>query len=124
MNQNPYQAPLANSSESTDRTDFRHVVDFRHLLVKWEKYRLFYNAALIATTILSVFVTPADSIGNELISIVLAGAMFANVMFMLGPSVDGYLQVAGLRHNAVGLFIFGCGTLFAVVMAALTVGGL
>lgn len=124
MNQNPYQAPIADPSKAAEETDFRHVVDFRSLLIKWEKYRLVYNAALIATTILGVFVSPADSIGIELFPIVLFGAFFANLMFMLGPSFDGYLQVAGLRHNAVGLFIFGCGTLFAVVMAAATVGAL
>ena len=124
MNQNPYQAPIADASKAPEATDSRPVVDFRQLLIKWEKYRLVYNAALIATTILSVFVSPSGSIGIELFAVVLFGAFFANLMFMLGPSFDGYLHVAGLGHDFVGLFIFGCGTLFAVVMAALTVAGM
>ena len=124
MNQNPYQAPIGGSPEPVESTDLSRIVDFRKLLVKWEKYRLVYNAALIATTLLSVSVSPAGSIGVELFPVVIFGAIFANVMFMLGPSVDGYLQVGGIRHSAVGLFIFGCGTLFAVLMAALTVSGM
>ena len=124
MKQNPYQAPIKNSPDATKGDDFSRVVDFRQLLIKWEKYRLVYNAALIATTLLGVFFSSEDSIGLGLFPVVIFGAIFANVMFMLGPSVDGYLQVAGLRHSGFGLFIFGCGTLFAVLMAASVVNGM
>ena len=89
--------------------------------MKWEKYRLIYNVALVATTILGMMAFAVNPFHVELWVIIFIGACFANLLFMLGPSIDGYLQVAGLRNPLCGLFIFGCGTLLAVILAALTV---
>lgn len=118
LNQNPYQTPIGSSPETTD---FSRIVDFRPLLIRWEKYRLVYNAALIATTLLSLSVSLSKAVRPELWFVIFIGAIIANLLFMLGPSLDGYLQVAGLRHRGFGLFIFGCGTLLAVCLAAMTV---
>jgi hypothetical protein len=99
-------------------------VDFRSLLVKWEKYRLVYNSALIVTTVFTGLAFGVSPWMLDFWLVAIFGALFANLMFMLGPSLDGYLQVAGFRHRLIGLFIFGCGTVIAVLLAALTVASL
>ena len=121
MNQNPYQAPIGTKPEVKNSINPSGAVEFRSLVLKWEKYRLIYNVALVATTILGMMAFAVNPLQVELWVVVFFGACFANLMFMLGPSIDGYLQVAGLRHPSCGLFIFGCGTLLAVSLAALTV---
>jgi len=89
--------------------------------MKWEKYRLVYNTALVVTTIFCMLAFGVSPLDIVFWFCVFWGACAANILFMLGPSLDGYLQVAGLRHRVIGLFIFGCGTLIAVLLAALTV---
>lgn len=124
MNQNPYRSPIAGADKTNKEATVDDAVDFKTILVKWERYRLVYNLALVATT---VFTGLAFMIGPGLLEFwgaALSGAVLANLLFMLGPSLDGYFQVAGLRHRVIGLFIFGCGTLVAVVLAALTVASL
>ena len=121
LNQNPYQAPIGTKRELKDSIKPNGSVEFRSLVMKWEKYRLIYNVALVATTILGMMAFQVSPLQAGLWIIIFLGACVANILFMLGPSFDGYLQVAGLRHPLCGLFIFGCGTLLAVILAALTV---
>ena len=121
MNQNPYQAPISSKPDVNKSDNPNRGVEFRLVVVKWEKYRLIYNVALIATTILGMMAFTVNPFDAGLWVIVFVGAFIANLLFMLGPSIDGYLQVFGLRSPLYGLFIFGCGTLFAVILAALTV---
>ena len=121
MNQNPYQAPISSKVEGKKSDNPNRTVEFGLLVRKWEKYRLIYNVALISTTVLGMLAFVVDPLQADLWAVIFLGACIANLLFMLGPSIDGYLQVVGLRHPLYGLFIFGCGTLLAVILAALTV---
>ncbi len=121
MNQNPYQSPIGSPPQNLGIAKPNGFVDFRPLVLKWEKYRLIYNAALVATTVLSLMAFAVNPLVIELWIVVFFGACCANILFMLGPALDGYLQVAGFRHRLIGLFIFGCGALIAVGLAALTI---
>lgn len=124
MNQNPYRAPIDSGSETINPAITDRAVEFKTILLKWERYRLVYNLALVATTVFTGLAFEVSPLSVEFWFVLVAGALMANLLFMLGPSLDGYSQVAGFRHPIIGLFVFGCGTLVAVSLAALTVASL
>jgi len=104
LNQNPYQAPIDSTADAAKLGDASRIVAFRPLVMKWEKYRLVYNTALVVTTIFCMLAFGVSPLDIVFWFCVFWGACAANILFMLGPSLDGYLQVAGLRHRVIGLF--------------------
>ena len=85
-------------------------------MVTWEKLRVPYNGVLM----LVVVCLAPSRIGSKIGELV-GYAFIANLCFLLGPFIDGYLTWLGLRHPAVTVFVFLAGTLVAVVLAALCV---
>lgn len=97
--------------------------DFFAVFWRWEKYRLAYNAILLAETLLAL--TTRRALTNWRFLDALAGlAIIANVCFCAGPVLHGYLWRLGLRGRWVGLAILIAGTLLAMLLAAIALIGL
>lgn len=115
---NPYaspSAPIKPPPEEPGPTDLS-------LFLLWEKLRVLYNAILGLVTVVTLLVVPPRS--RSLSDLFLSLAFFcfaANVCFCLGPVIDGYARLLGMRHNAVTVVIFSLGTGFAVLLALFAV---
>src|ERR1035437_4280567 len=86
----------------------------RQVLLRWEKFRLIYNALLIATVFgISLLVHPhVLALGTFWMEAVLAGVL-ANVCFCLGPFIDIWLFALGCFRPFIGLVLFFIGTVLS-----------
>ena len=120
--ENPYQAP---ESRINGPEKSKSAYDLS-LFKQWEKLRLFYNLILIGETVLILLIHRSSLMQPKPIQLadsLLAGAIGANVCFCLGPVLNGYLEWFGLRGRFVQAGIFGLGTLVAMALTLLALGG-
>ena len=92
--------------------------DFFDVFWRWEKYRLAYNAILLAETLLGLL-GRQSLLRPDFLALLVLYAAIANVCFCAGPVLNGYAWRLGFRERWVGLGIVVAGTLFAMLMAAL-----
>ena len=120
MNDNPYSAPL--ETEALKPTvPPENVVNFGEIIRRWERFRIFYNLALLLVTLVMAAIVNAFRVPVLLLETALVGAVGANILFFYGPVADGYLQWMEFRHPAIGKLIFALGTILGMFLAAATV---
>jgi hypothetical protein len=87
--------------------------------VRWEKLRILYNLILVfVVSLLSIALIGKYSVDLQLMEMLVVGCFVANLCYLVGPAVDGYLTWLGVRHLAVTALLFVSGTLLAIVLAA------
>lgn len=117
---NPYSAPVQSPPKSTEKLAAKDVIDFVQLAKKWERYRLIYNVALVAWTIV-LSIGLLGGLSLEVVLLAVFGAVVVNFFFCLGPAFDGYVQwLFGTRSRAIGIVIFVLGTLFTMFLAGVS----
>jgi hypothetical protein len=90
----------------------------RPIFLRWEKLRPVYNAVLIALTLL-LLEDPLLTLRDPwALTLCLAGAVGANVLYLAGPVAESYLHWLGLRGLGVTAAIFGLGCLVSVPLVA------
>ena len=95
----------------------------RDVFLRWERWRLVYNLALVGLVItLAVAWGDGNSNWVRLAVECVLGAIVANLCYFAGPIADAYLLWLGIHHRAVAPFLLGCGLLFTMGLAAVTVG--
>ncbi len=99
------------------------VETMRDVFLRWERWRLVYNLALIGLVI-SLAVAWGDSNSNWARFAVecVLGAVIANLCYFAGPITVAYLRWLGIYHRAIAPFLFGCGLVFTMGFAVVTVG--
>lgn len=110
---NPFAPPEATVAPA--RPDDAQA-DFFALFVLWERYRLIYNAILALETLLGLAFVPWRS-PIMLLSVLVEGAIAANVCFCAGLVLNGYAWWLGFRGRIIGVVICGVGTLLAMGLA-------
>lgn len=112
---NPYAAPSAPARPSTDRPGAVGL----ELFLRWEKLRVLYNAILgVETLVLLGTIRPSVKGGTPALLEWLAVLCFAaNVCYCVGPVLDGYAHLIGLRGRSVTGVLFGLGTSFSILLA-------
>ena len=118
---NPYSSP-AESSEMpiTAATQPQDSLDTiaRRTFLAWEKLRLIYLAICGGVTLLLGMTGAIEGLGTwEYWQRVIAGGIFANVMYFAGPVMETYLTWLGSKSLWPRYILFAAGTLFTVVLA-------
>ena len=99
MPSNPYDPPtasLAITEPSEPSEDRFHVLG--KTIVAWEKLRFVYNAVM-GIFVVAVIAFSWSTGGVRFTPEIFAGAVLANLLYCLGPLVDGYLTWFGLRQE-------------------------
>lgn len=122
---NPYSAPLETphpiAADSKPGRSFGEIA--RATFLAWEKLRVFYVMALVVGTCLgAAFEFPSD--WAELILVIFAGAITANVAYFAGPIIETYVTWLGYRGTWLRKSLFVAGTLFAFMLSVGTVATL
>ena len=111
---NPYTTPQADTVVSSDNgnvTERTLGQIAKRVFLDWEKMRLAYVGILVVFTLLFGF----SELGNPLFwGGSVAGAIIANLCYLLGPIVDTYVSWLGFRSVALRWIMFALGTLFTM----------
>src|SRR5947208_1713621 len=106
-NLNPYAAPSAAASWSSDESPWTDRVDFTAIIRRWEKLRLIYNATLVLLVLLLVVIVFPERLANLVFWFeVLVGAVIANLCYLAGPTLEGYGRYFGIWANFMTLLLF------------------
>jgi hypothetical protein len=90
------------------------------VFLAWEKYRLLYNAILVAVS----FVFASGQFGDVRLWVWLVeGAVAANVCYCVGPVAEGYLSLLGADRKTTRIVLLVAGTVLAMLLTALAVVG-
>ena len=120
---NPYAAPP--HGESSDRQSVKAhemVVDFRPIMRRWERLRLYYNATLVLLVlVLSFVVYPRHIADPEYWILVCVGGLFANVCYFAGPTLEAYGTSFRVWYKAFTLMLFFAGLGFTALLAFWTI---
>ena len=122
---NPYQSPQTTDGYGAEAAEkgIWHATDAKYmmlgrLVVTWEKLRVPYNLVLILVVLAMTAGAPAWYLPAPYFFWHLCfGSVIANVCFLAGPAVDGYLSWFVLRHPAVTTLLFLAGTGLAAFFA-------
>jgi hypothetical protein len=111
---NPYAPPSAAQTgpHEPESSDFA-------MFLRWERLRLLYNAILGVVTILGMLAPHhglRGNIPNQIVGLIPLG-LGANVCYCIGPVLEGYAHLIGLRGKVVTGILFGLGTAFAALLA-------
>ncbi len=88
------------------------------LFLTWEKLRVAYNAILGLETIMVLLVDrPRDVSPGSLLPSLVVCLIAANVCFCIGPVLDGFARLIGLRHRVITGVIFVSGTIVSLFLA-------
>jgi hypothetical protein len=94
----------------------------RAIFIRWERWRIAYNVALVGLVFfLSVVLFHPDANWYQLAWRCAVGACVANLCYFAGPTAEVYLAWLGLRSWAILPILFAGGLLFAMLLAAATV---
>lgn len=119
---NPYQPTLHRAADQESKVH----LDFVPILRRWEKFRLVFNAVLIALTLgLSVVIVPHLLLSPLYWMQLCIGGLVTNLCFFTGPAIEGYgryFQVWNLGMS-VALFVIGlCFTCFLATVFVSVIG--
>ena len=91
---------------------------FGLVISRWESLRLVFNVVLVVLCLgYTVFLNPAHLTEFEFWKNLLLGALLANVLFMTGPALDGYLTWFGVWTAPIAMFLFLAGTTLTTILA-------
>ena len=92
--------------------------NFGLVIVRWESFRLLFNILLVITCLgHGVLANPANFGDFEFWKYLVIGAVLANLLFMTGPALDGYLTWYGIWTAPIALLAFMCGTGLTMMFA-------
>ena len=95
----------------------------RDVFLRWERWRLIYNLALVGLVItLAIAWGDGNSNWAHFAVECVLGAVVANLCYFAGPITVAYLQWLGIHHRAITPFLFGCGLVLTIGLAVVTVG--
>ena len=89
--------------------------DPHHVLKRWERLRLVYNAILIPWTVFLIAILPGGGTAGPVE--VLVGGAIANVCFCAGPVAETYLVRMGANSQIARGWLFALGTGFTALGA-------
>lgn len=117
---NPYASPKAIAPSDGGRPVKQPAVtDFGVVICTWETLRLVYNAVLVALVLALVGVFRPQNATNPAFWIEVAiGAALANLLFFLGPAVEGYGRHFRLWNRGLTIGLFVLGLTIAALMAS------
>jgi hypothetical protein len=103
------------AQESPERGDALTSPSVKAIFRAWERLRLAYNAVLVAVVVL--FISPREEVPLAFWLSLVCEAVAANLCFFAGPLGEWYVGWLGYRSRATRWVLFGCGLLFAVLLA-------
>lgn len=109
---NPYAAPVSKGKRVERPTPAGMGVNFVPIVRRWERLRIYYNGILVSLVLLLVLsFVPHHFVDPSFWLWVVFGALFSNLCFFLGPSLEGYGTYARLWNNVLTglLFLVGLG---------------
>jgi hypothetical protein len=118
---NPYAAPSVQHDAVVPAVDAPFAVVARNIFVQWEKLRLLYLAALSCFCIL--IVGPSRLTSNNVIGVLITGAIAANILYFAGPVVEAYVAWLGYRPKWFRWLLFVGGTLLSAFVAFVSLFG-
>jgi hypothetical protein len=111
---------VRHGSSADDETSFGTM---RNVFLRWERWRIAYNLALVGLVIsLAVTFGGSDSNWSQFVVQCVFGAILANICYFAGPITDAYLRWLGIHYRVIAPLLFACGLVFAIGLAAVTVG--
>ncbi len=111
--ENPYSSPL-HDQQTDEPADQQLGRIARTTFLAWEKLRILYNVVLVFLTL----VAAAKSVWTlSLLTMAVAGAVFANLCYFAGPIIETYVTWLGYRGKQLRVWLFISGTLFACGLA-------
>lgn len=114
LDPNPYRPTLGR----VDDPALQLGLDFVPILLRWEKFRLYYNAVLIALTLLlSLFLIPQLLLRPLYWMQLCLGGLIANLCFFTGPAFDAYGHYFLLWNHRMSFALFVVGLLFTCLLA-------
>jgi hypothetical protein len=118
-NTNPYAAPQGVGGFSSMGEPLpQDVVDFGAIVRRWERMRPWYNAVLVAITLLIVVARFPWRLADPIFWIVIGIlAVAANACYFAGPLAEGYGRFLRLWNDAFTPLLFLAGTAFAALLA-------
>jgi hypothetical protein len=117
---NPYESPAAPTPLIPDPSHSKYNFE-NDLLRSWEDRRLWFNAILVAETLL-IAILPRPLIFQPLFWLfALEGAIVANICFCVGPIATWYLSRIGFDKRRAGVLLFWLGTLLSMMLAIVAV---
>lgn len=117
----PYHAPT--SIENTPDEQPRSLDELaRRTFFAWEKLRLIYVPILVVVTLAATSPGGFRQLTEIEFWVTSAvGAVFANLAFFAGPIVETYVLWLGYRQRMLRPLLFVAGTVFASMLAVITV---
>ena len=116
---NPYEAPHPMAKEFADSVPSSAgnwspgSVDFAVIIRRWERLRLFYNGILILFVLLITFVHfPGRFLDLKYWLAISAAGLFANLLFLLGPAIEGYGRRLRCWNGIMTMVLFLAGLAF------------
>ena len=120
---NPYRQPIAEETKQVDQPAKEiATLDFVPIIYRWERLRLFYNAALIVITIvLTLIAVPRNLLDVDFLLMIFAGGLFANLCFFIGPAIEAYGTHFRVWYGWMRAMLFWAGLILTAVLAAVCV---
>jgi hypothetical protein len=105
--------------EDIPRVAKADATDATAVFIAWERLRLVYNGILAAVVLL----LGGGSLVREprFWSLLIGGAIGANVCFCAGICAEGYLALLGLPRRETRAVLFVAGTLLAILLTGLCI---
>lgn len=94
----------------------------RTIFLRWERLRLPYNALLLALTAGWLLLVRDELVLPGLLeagSILVVGAVLANLCFTVGPLVETYVSWLGLRTRTLTPLLFALGVAVSIPLVLL-----
>ena len=118
---NPYAAPSVQHDAVVPAVDAPFAAVARNIFVQWEKLRPLYLAALAGFCLLML--GPIGLTRDNVIGVLVTGAIAANILYFAGPVVEGYVAWLGYRPKWLRWLLFVGGTLLSAFLAFLSLFG-
>jgi hypothetical protein len=119
MSENPYSSTLQSvridSPVSNQTQDYDLLTIARKVFLAWEKLRIAYIAILGMVTLL--LVGPMGFTSFRILTLVIEGAVVANLAYFLGPATETYIRWLGYDRAWPRWAMFFCGTLLSILLA-------
>ncbi len=118
---NPFRSPSPEQEASSagQPKSSTGIVDFRNIIVVWERLRLFYNGLLVVYVLAITFALRRQLLSApDFWGVLLICAFVANVCFFIGPAIEGYARYFFGWHIILSILLFLAGLLFTALAAS------
>ena len=97
--------------------------DFGLVILRWESLRVFFNLFLVLVCLVfTAAVVPANFSDPEFWIFLFLGAVLTNLLFLVGPALDGYLTWYGVWTAPLAILMFAAGTVLTTYLAVSWIG--